>query len=279
MIKQQQKEFEKEKRTRKERKAKKKLDIITVNKYKQMVYVLEKDHEDMQTCHANFKSHNPLVPYVKLFCGFIGSLLSLLWLLHIILYMTTDPPIDTFLNSYFMWFDKWFPLFGTLSVLVFSLYLLACVAKGCFKFGVRCFCFALHPMAYGGTMMNSFLFNLSLILMATIPVVQFSSQAFADYARLTEIENMFGAQIKHLVFFKYFFENNIFVYIFFAMSLATLVYLIFYPADKPASPSELRSKLTVRGEEREMRQLVEQSGGVTAGCLEMTSRNNPQSSI
>ena len=66
----------------------------------------------------------------------------------------------------------------------------------------------------------------SLILMATIPVVQFSSQAFADYARLTVIENMFGAQIKYLIFFKYFFENNVFVYIFFVQSLLTLIYLV-----------------------------------------------------
>lgn len=274
LIQRQQQEFKHSKQTRSERRHRKKLDTITLNKFKQMVYVLEKDHEDMQVCHSQFKSHNPLIPYVKLLFGLIGGLLSLLWLLQIILFMMGDPPIDPFLNSYFMWFDKWFPLFGTLSVLVFTMYLLACVAKGCFKFGVRCFCFALHPMAYGGTMMNSFLFNLSLILMATIPVVQFSSQAFADYARLTVIENMFGAQIKYLMFFKFFFENNVFIYTFFAMSLVTLIYLIFYPADKPASPSELRSKLTVNAEQREMREMVE--GPPQTSSL---VKANPQTSI
>ena len=144
MIQVQQKEFKKEKRTRRERKKRSKLDTITLNKFKQMVYVLEKDHDDMQICHTQFKKHNPLVPYMKLFFGFLGGLLSLLWLLQIILFMMSDPPIDPFLNNYFMWFDKWFPLFGTLSVLVFTMYLLACVAKGCFKFGVRCFCFAVR---------------------------------------------------------------------------------------------------------------------------------------
>ena len=36
-----------------------------------MVYVLERDHADLKVCHTEFKKHNPLIPYVKLFAGII----------------------------------------------------------------------------------------------------------------------------------------------------------------------------------------------------------------
>ena len=61
--------FEQEKRTRRERKNRKKVDGITINKFKQMVYVLDRDHADLKVCHTEFKKHNPLIPYVKLFAG------------------------------------------------------------------------------------------------------------------------------------------------------------------------------------------------------------------
>lgn len=43
-------------------------------------------------------------------------------------------------------FDAWFPLFGVLSVAIFTLYLLFCVVAGNFKLGVRFLCVELHPM-------------------------------------------------------------------------------------------------------------------------------------
>jgi LMBR1 domain-containing protein 1 len=43
-------------------------------------------------------------------------------------------------------FDEWFPLFGVLSVAIFSLYLLFCVVAGNFKLGMRLLCIELHPM-------------------------------------------------------------------------------------------------------------------------------------
>jgi LMBR1 domain-containing protein 1 len=46
--------------------------------------------------------------------------------------------------------------------------------------------------------MNSFLFNLLLILLCSLPVVQFSTIAFADYARFTNVNQIFGVQIKYL---------------------------------------------------------------------------------
>jgi hypothetical protein len=101
----------------------------------------------------------------------------------------------------FVQFDNWFPLFGVMSVAIFSLYLLFCVVAGNFKFGMRFLCITLHPMKINGTYMNSFLFNLILILLCTFPVIDFCTAAFAGYARFSSIYQFFGVQMQHLIFF------------------------------------------------------------------------------
>lgn len=99
------------------------------------------------------------MPWVWLSLGCITAIISTVWIIHMVLFMIVQPAVTPFLNDYFMWFDKWFPLFGVLSVAIFSLYLLAACVKGCFKFGLRLVWFTLHPMKLNGTYMNSFLFN------------------------------------------------------------------------------------------------------------------------
>ena len=80
------------------------------------------------------------------------------------------------LNAFLIQFDGWFPLGGAVAVAFFSLYLLACAVKGCFKFGMRFLLVNLHPMKYNATYMNSFLFNAALISLCAFPVAQFSTQ-------------------------------------------------------------------------------------------------------
>ncbi|GMH57178.1 hypothetical protein TrRE_jg3308, partial [Triparma retinervis] len=154
--------------------------------------------ELLKLCHENYHKYNPLVPIFKLFLGIISLILSLLWVVQICIFILPSPPLTPFLNDYFQWFDTWFPLFGVLSVGIFAVYLQFCVIKGCFKFGVRFFFITLHPMKMNGTYMNSFLFNLGLILLCSLPVVQFSVLAFGDYARFTNVNQIFGVQIKYL---------------------------------------------------------------------------------
>lgn len=43
--------------------------------------------------------------------------------------------------------------------------------------------------------MNSFLFNLILILLCTFPAIEFSTEAFAGYARFSNIYQFFGVQV------------------------------------------------------------------------------------
>lgn len=105
-------------------------------------------------------------------------------------------PAPQFLNDFFIALDSVFPLFGTLSYGAFAFYLLFCVLKGCLKFGLRCFCMTIHPMQIGNTMMNSMLFNVWMLLLTAVAIVQFSSSAFSTYARLTAVDMLFGVQVR-----------------------------------------------------------------------------------
>lgn len=158
--------------------------------FKQAVFLLEKDVEDFQACSANYENYNPLIPYAGLLLGVLSVIISFLWFLHIVIYVLPDPPLMPFLNSFFSWFDGWFPLFGVLSVAIFTVYLLLCAMKGCFKLGMRFLCMTLHPMKPGKTYMSSFMFNIGLVLLCALPVVQFCSNAFADYARFATIRQI-----------------------------------------------------------------------------------------
>lgn len=211
--------------------------------FKQAVYLLEEDVEQFQAVGAAKDKYNPLIPYIALVCGFISIIISIFWFIHIIVYVFPNPPWAPFLNNYFSFFDAWFPLFGVLSVAIFTLYLLFAAIKGAFKFGIRLLLFHIHPMKVGKTYMSSFLFNLALVLLCALPVVQFCQQAFADYAAFAEIRQLFGVQIQYLQFFSAFWRNDIFIYVFFVISILTALYLARTPKDQSASGQALRDRL------------------------------------
>jgi len=218
----------------------------TFLKFKQAVFLMEKDTQDFQNCSVNYSKYNPLIPYVSLFFGSLAIIISILWIIQTLLFVLPPTPIHPFLNSYFTWFDSWFPLFGVLSVAIFSFYLLMCAIKGCFKFGLRFFCFQLHPMAVNKTYMSSFLFNLALILLCVVPVVQFSTEAFAYYARYTNILQMFGVQVQYLKFFRYFWVNKVFYFSWIIFCFLTAIYLALKPRDTSMDSVELRERLKSR---------------------------------
>lgn len=219
----------------------------TLLQFKQAVYLLEEDAEEFDNCTANYKNYNPLIPIGCLVLGFFAFIISFFWILHIILYMLPKNPVTPFLNSYFQWFDKWFPLFGVLSVAIFSFYLLLCAVKGCFKFGLRFLFFQVHPMKYNKTYMSSFLFNIALVLLCALPVVQFSASAFQDYARNTTISQVVNVQLKYLKFFGWFWRSQIFVYAILVIALLTCIYLGCRPRDSAGKNSiDLRDRLRSR---------------------------------
>mmetsp|Transcript_46851 Transcript_46851/g.86960 ORF Transcript_46851/g.86960 Transcript_46851/m.86960 type:complete len:470 (-) Transcript_46851:438-1847(-) len=231
---------------RKEKREEKK----TLLQFKQAVYLLEQDVEDFKNCSSNYQNYNPLIPYAALLFGVIAFVVSICWVLHIILYVVPKGananPVTPFLNGYFMWFDRWFPLFGVLSVAIFTFYLMLCAVKGNFKFGLRFLFFTIHPMKVNGTYMSSFLFNTGLVLLCALPIVQFCVTAFDTYARNATVNQTFGTQIQYLRFFRYFWVNNVFVYILLAFSVLTAIYLGCKPRDTSSDSLELRDRLKSR---------------------------------
>jgi LMBR1 domain-containing protein 1 len=163
-------------------------DRVQVNRVTQFVFLLEQDTTDLREAKAyNSNAGNPLTPYAKLVAGVVAVVVSFFWFLQIVLYMLPSPPVTTLLNSYFTLFDSWFPIFGVLTFAIFAYYLLMCTIKGAFRVGLSLFCIKIYPMVLNGTYTDAFLFNVAMVLVCTIPVVQFCLYAFSNYARYTDI--------------------------------------------------------------------------------------------
>ena len=169
--------------------------------------------------------------YLLIPLGVLSTILSLLWLVQFIcsyFYIKDGRPGYPFLSLMLIYFQDHDVSF--LSFLFFSiltLYLLFCVIKGNFQFGVRFLCcFAVHPMEKGKTYMNSFLFNISLVLLGSMAITQFVTDCLSDYVAFTDIDTLFNTLIKNLKFFKYFYQNHVFQYIFFAVFVLSFFYMI-----------------------------------------------------
>jgi LMBR1 domain-containing protein 1 len=207
------------------------------NQFRQAVYFLEKDWNRVKTAYKE-RGGNPLKWMCSAFLGLLSAVLSVVWYLHIVLYVFITPPPTIFLNGLFLELDKVFSLFGTILYGIFSFYLLACVLKGCMKVGLRFFFIPIHPMRIGATLMNSFLFNVWLLLLCAVATVQFCFGAFQSYAQLTAIDMLLGVQVRNLQGFAWFFANNVFFYSLFGVSALTLAFLCAFPKDRRALDDE-----------------------------------------
>jgi len=211
--------------------------------FKQAVHLLEIDTNEFHTCSDTYKKFNPLLPYVWLFFGILSFVLSIFWVLQCCLYVLPDTPVHPFLNQYLVMFDTIFPLFGVVTVAVFIMYLMLCTVKGCFKFGLRCFCFQLYPMQIDKTYMSAFLFNLSLILLCVLPCIQFSTAAFGSYTRYSNAAQMYGVEMMYIGFFQWFWETKFFYYAWITIVGLTALYLAIKPKEARHDGVALRDRL------------------------------------
>ena len=187
--------------------------------------ILNKNNYIGENCSAVF--YFLLIPL-----GFLSTILSLLWIIqfgcsYFSIHKDGRPgyPFLSLMLIYFQDHDISFLSFLFFSIL--TLYLLFCVIKGNFQFGVRILCcWAVHPMEKGKTYMNSFLFNISLILLGSMAITQFVTDCLSDYVAFTDVDTLFNTLIKNLKFFKYFYRNHVFQYIFFAVFVLSLFYMI-----------------------------------------------------
>ncbi|KAJ3151238.1 hypothetical protein HDU89_002077 [Geranomyces variabilis] len=202
------------------------------NEFRKDVVILEFHYRRLEDCYRN--QGGDFILQLGLFIGgIIGGILSLLWFLHIILYLIPWAlhvnPYSPFLND-FLTDVNGIPFLGTLIYALFSFYLLACVLKGNSALGMRVFFLPIHPLMIGETLMNSLVFNTGVVLICSMSVAQFCTLAFAKYAKYTANQSIFGVQMQNLRGIQYGYDAFIFILLGFAF--LTIAYSLYRPKQK-----------------------------------------------
>jgi len=94
-------------------------------------------------------------------------------------------------------------------------------------------------MKVGETLMNAFLFNTLLMLLASVTVVQFCTNAFNLYNRLTGIDSLFNVGVRNLMGIKYIWYY--YIYALLAFALIGIIYLLIWPSDRKQAEKGLGS--------------------------------------
>ncbi|XP_073153284.1 LIMR family protein At5g01460-like [Henckelia pumila] len=160
----------------------------------------------------------------KLVLGVLGLIVSVAWIAHIVIYLLIDPPLSPFLNEVFIKLDDVWGLLGTAAFAFFCFYLLISVVAGAMMLGMKLVFITIHPMKWGATLMNSFLFNVGLILLSSISVIQFCATAFGYYAQATAAQEIFGHTLQSLRGIKYLYKYNVFQIAFIVLAGLTFIY-------------------------------------------------------
>jgi LMBR1 domain-containing protein 1 len=203
--------------------------IRAYREFKQAVTDMEDDWKFIKIAFED--GGGSIWPYViYTFVGFVSTILTITWLVHIIIYLLPPFPLWPFLNIFFQWLDTTiFPLFGLALYGVFALYLLICAIFGNVQVASRLPLISVFPLKYKDTMLNSFIFNTGLLLLISITVVQFCTNAFSQYTRFTSIDAYFNTQIYYTKGLHYFFKYIhyvFFVFIFIGAVLTGIFSLI-----------------------------------------------------
>lgn len=179
----------------------------------------------------------------KLILGILGLIVTVAWIAHIVIYLIIRPPLSPFLNYIFIKLDDVWGLLGTAAFAFFCFYLLVAVVAGATLLGLKLVFVTIHPMKWGATLMNSFLFNVGLILLCSISVIQFCATAFAYYAQATAAGEIFGHTLQSLRGIKYLYKYNIFQIGFVALAILTFVYYVAFGwrRKKPSGRIQLAS--------------------------------------
>lgn len=201
------------------------------NNWRNEVYMLEEEWD--KTVEAHRPNGIRIIWYWAnlVFCV-LGALLSISWLIHIFVY--TIFGAQGFLNNWFSAMDGVWTFFGVIFYGIYALWLMLCVINGNFKFGFRIpLIFAIHPMKATGTLMNSFLFNVGLICISSVGVVQLCAESFDLYARSTRISVIFTTCIQNLRILKYFW--HVYIWIFIGFVVLASIYLCVRRREKRVS--------------------------------------------
>ncbi|GIQ89394.1 LMBR1-like membrane protein, partial [Kipferlia bialata] len=172
------------------------------------------------------------------------AILSVTWVVHVCLNVFPAEPISPFLDAFLAQFSNAEMVTIVLYSLL-SLYLLFAVIKGTIKFGFRFLLFAVvHPMQQGKTFLNSFLFNVGLMLLSSLAVVEFCATAFSTYFKDSTVDLLFNNTLDNLAYVHYFFDYASYVMLGFAV--LTLLILVLFPG-KGKHEDQIESDLMQAG--------------------------------
>eukprot|EP00946_MAST-07B_sp_MAST-7B-sp1_P001953 g1953.t1 len=219
------------------------LDKKNFNTLKVGTHNLEVKAEHLQLCLEITKDLEPtfmntLMPWFNLFFGVIGCIVSFLWVLQVCMYILPRA-IDSamgnphshagipFLNQYLQMLDQSVPFFGVLTIAILVFWLQLCMVKGVFVLGLRIFVIGIHPMKYGKTLANSFLVNVSIVLLSSPSLIAFCCEAFESYTRSTDASMIFSVQIRYMQFFRPFYDMGIFTFTFLGFAVLALFWKTF----------------------------------------------------
>eukprot|EP01133_Synstelium_polycarpum_P003939 gene3939-4560_t len=188
-----------------------KKDRRNYNRFRAAIFLLEEDYDRLKISYER-QGGKVILYYAMFFFGFIALGLSVAWVLQDVIYMWTQPqPFHPFLNNLVVSLDNAWGFLGTIVYGLFSFYLLFCVVKGNFKFGLRLFfLFPIHPMR----------------------ITQFCTMAFSQYASATAINSLFSTAVRNIRILKWFWV--VYVIAVFVMAILTSIFLFIKPKDKPA---------------------------------------------
>jgi LMBR1 domain-containing protein 1 len=210
------------------------------NKFKQSVYLLEMEYKKIE---ISLKEHgeNPVISYLKLIGGLVGFVFSCIWLVHCFIYIAfksvsqNQEPLSPFLNEIFIYLSSGNGYIAAFVLFILiSLYLLATVVKGAMKFGMKLFCLPIYPLREKDTPLNSLLFNSMIILLSSAAIAHLTYLAFQDYAYGSSAVFVFGTQVNYLDFYRFFFANNLMIWIYCVLCVISGFIVVIYGRDKPA---------------------------------------------
>ncbi len=167
---------------------------------------------------------NPLIPFLQLAAGMFALVLSFSWFLQILLEIFLKGKYP-FLSAIFTSLTNAFPLFGVVAYGIFAFYLMVAIIAGSVKFAGRFFLISMHPMRLNGTMMNSFLFNVMILLICSVSAIQLCTTAFRQFANSSAIAQIFVAQIQYLKYLNFFYSLDVPVFysLLFIISMVQLI--------------------------------------------------------
>lgn len=154
-------------------------------------------------------------PYIDILTTILeySALLSLLLLLHIVLYGIVPIDLNLFnigLLSIVMRYADIItinvPIIGGVIYCTFGLYMMFCVLAGSRYVASRIPLCTIHPLKPKDTLMNSMVFNLMLMLLSSVAITQFSVEIFSGYTSHATLGIMFNTVIRNYWVLGYFFR-------------------------------------------------------------------------